>query len=107
MSKTLGKLNRALLMGAVLIGLGADPSQSERAVMSVQHKYEGESQSGSLQEAVMLALQQLDADLREGGVIDASASWTMTEISGKRGGIADSRSVKVKITAKRSPPWSR
>jgi hypothetical protein len=73
--------------------------------MSVQRTYEGESRDGNMQEAVDEVLQRLDADLGEGGVRDASASWVVTEISGERGGIAGFRRVKVKITASRSPKW--
>lgn len=73
--------------------------------MTVERTYEAESQDGNLLEAIETVRQQLDADLTEGGVRDASASWTVTEISGMSGGIAGFRSIKVKITAKRSPGW--
>ena len=73
--------------------------------MSVERVYEGESRDGKLQEALEIAIQRLNADLGEGGVRDASASWVITEISGKYGGIAGFTSVKAKITAKRSPEW--
>ena len=52
-----------------------------------------------------MALQRLDADLDEGGVDDAFASWVVTEISGKYGGYPGFRSVKAKIKAKRDPEW--
>jgi len=73
--------------------------------MSVQRAYEGESGKGNLQEALEMALQRLAADLHEGGVYDASASWVVTEISGNYGGLAGFQSIKVKIAAKRSPEW--
>jgi hypothetical protein len=71
--------------------------------MSAQRTYEAESKDGNLQEAIDAALRQLNADLAEDGVRDATATWTVTEISGKSGGWA--RFIKVKITAKRSPEW--
>jgi hypothetical protein len=68
--------------------------------------FQGESADGKLQEALESALQQLDRDLGEGPVSDARASWRIIEITGQRGGILPSRSVQVKITATRTPPWS-
>lgn len=73
--------------------------------MRVERTYEGESRNENLQEAIAMAPQRLDADLGEGGVSDGSASWTITQTSGTRGGFTGSLSIKVKITAKRSPPW--
>jgi hypothetical protein len=74
--------------------------------MSAERTYEAESKDGNLQEAIEAARQQLNMDLSENGVRDASASWTVTEISGKSGGFAGFCSIKVKITAKRSPEWA-
>lgn len=75
--------------------------------MSVERKYEGKSSDGSLQEALNDALHQLGADLGEGGVRDALASWVIAEIAGEYGGIAGFHTVKVKIAAKRLPEWPR
>lgn len=75
--------------------------------MSAKRTYEGKSPDGSLQDALKGALQRLDADLGEGGVRDASASWVVTEIAGEYGGLAPFHGVKVKIAAKRTPPWGR
>ncbi len=75
--------------------------------MSVERSYEGQASEGNLQEALNKALQQLGEDLGEGGVRDGLGSWVVTEIAGERGGIAGFHSVKVKITAKRSPEWPR
>jgi hypothetical protein len=59
-----------------------------------------------LQEAIAGALQHLEADLGEGNISDASASWIIAEISGEYGGFAGLRSVTAKLTATRSPPWT-
>lgn len=75
--------------------------------MSAERVYEGESWGGNLQEAVEKAVRRLDAEIGEGGVHDPSASWVVTEISGVHGGSsAGFRSIKAKITAKRTPPWA-
>ncbi len=74
--------------------------------MTSERIYQGESKDGKLQEALDNALQQLDGDLGEGGVSDATASWKIIEVTGQRGGIAAFRSVQVKIAAIRTPPWS-
>ncbi|RBP03119.1 hypothetical protein DFR50_14643 [Roseiarcus fermentans] len=73
--------------------------------MNVKHTYEGESGNESLQEAIEAALRMLAADLNQGGVRDASASWAISEISGTHGGLAGSRSIKVTIASERTPPW--
>lgn len=74
--------------------------------MASERSFQGESANGNLQEALDNALQQLAGDLGEGGVSDASASWKLIEVTGQRGGIAAFRSVQLKITATRNPPWS-
>lgn len=73
--------------------------------MSAERKYEGKSTANNVQEALDNALQRLAAELGEGGVRDASASWVASEIAGEYGGFAGFHSVKVKIVAKRSPDW--
>lgn len=73
--------------------------------MSKDRTYSGESDSGSLQDAISEALQKLEAALGEDGVRDASASWILAEVSGTYGGIANFNKVKAKIIAKRSPDW--
>ncbi len=75
--------------------------------MSAERVYEGESWGGNMQEAVDKALRLLDADLYEGGVHQPSVSWVITEISGVHGKTSTGfRSVKAKIKATRTPPWS-
>ncbi len=75
--------------------------------MSTERVYEGESWGGSLQEAVDKAVQRLDADLFEGGVHKPSVTWVVTEISGVHGkNSAGFRSIKAKIKATRTPPWT-
>lgn len=72
---------------------------------TVTRTYDGESRTGNLQEALDSALQQLDADLGEGGVYDAMASWKLVEITGQLGGIAGFDVVRVRISATRGPSW--
>jgi uncharacterized protein YidB (DUF937 family) len=72
----------------------------------MERTYEGESRDGNLQGALEGAVRQLNEDLHEGGVGDALASWVVTKIAGQQGGIAGFHSVKVTITAKRSPEWT-
>jgi hypothetical protein len=67
--------------------------------------YDGESLTGNLQEALDSALQQLGGDLGEGGVFDALASWSVVEVTGRLGGIAGFRTVRVRISATRGPSW--
>jgi hypothetical protein len=73
--------------------------------MDNERTYLGESDEGHLQEALSNALQKLDAAIAEDGVRDASASWTLAEISGLYGGFAGFTKVKARIVAKRSPDW--
>lgn len=73
--------------------------------MSVERTYEGESQDGNLQKALEDALHRLAADLGEGGVRDASASWVVSEIAGEHGGFTGLHSVTVKISTIRTPEW--
>lgn len=74
--------------------------------MNIEREYVGKSDH-SLQEALDKSLQHLAEQLGEGGIRDASASWVMTEIAGEYGGFAGRHSIKVTITAKRSPEWER
>lgn len=67
--------------------------------------YDGESPTGDLQEALDNALQQLSADLGEGGVADAMAQWSVVEITGRLGGIAGFDAVGVRVRATRGPSW--
>lgn len=67
--------------------------------------FEGQSKAGQLQAALDEALMQLDEALGKGGVADAMSTWTITKVTGERGSIAGLRSVKVTITATRTPPW--
>jgi hypothetical protein len=80
-------------------------SAREGNPMSVERIFDGQSTEGDLQEALNNALQRLSEDLGKDGVRDASASWIVTEIAGNRGGFAGFHSVKVSITAKRTPEW--
>jgi hypothetical protein len=72
---------------------------------TVTRTYDGESRTGNLQEALDSALQQLGADLGEGGVYDAMASWTLVEVTGQLGGIAGFDVIRVRIRATRGPSW--
>ena len=60
-----------------------------------------------VQGALDNALEQLDKALPEGGVRDAMATWKVAAMTGQRGGIAGLRTVKVTITAVRSPEWQK
>ena len=73
--------------------------------MKDERRYEGVSPDGNLQEALGNALQQLQNDIAEGGVRDASASWRLVEIRGQHGGFAGRYSVVAEITATRAPGW--
>ena len=73
--------------------------------MGNERTYVGESDEGNLQGALSKALQKLDSAVGEDGVRDASASWTLAEISGLYGGIAGFTKVKAKIVANRVPDW--
>lgn len=73
--------------------------------MSVKRVFEGESPKGNWQEALEKAIQLVAKDVGEGGVRDGRVSWLVTETSGEYGGIKGARSVKVKITATRTPHW--
>lgn len=84
---------------------GVAPANQKRG--SVERFYEGESAGGTLQEALDGALQKLDKDLPEGGIADAMASWRLLDVSGLRGGFPGFRSVKVRIAATRTPPWTK
>lgn len=77
---------------------GADRSVHER-------KFVGQSMDGQLQEALDEALKQLDLALGDGGAADAQAKWTITEVSGLRGGLVHTNQVHVTITATRTPEW--
>lgn len=69
--------------------------------------FEGESNDGQLQAALDEALTQLDKALGEGGVADAMATWTISKVTGRRGGIAGMHSLKVTIIATRTPAWGK
>lgn len=67
--------------------------------------FEGSSKSGKLQKALNGALKELNKTLSEGKVADASASWNLTAVSGKVGGIAGVNKLTVTIQATRTPAW--
>jgi hypothetical protein len=67
--------------------------------------FEGESANGTIQEGLDQALLKLEAALPEGGVADAMGTWRMLTVTGQRGGIVPLRTVKVLISAARTPPW--
>lgn len=91
----------------VVVTLESTASAANQKRGSVERLYEGESAGGTLQEALDGALQKLDKDLPEGGVADAMASWRLLDVSGLRGGFPGFRSVKVRIAATRTPPWTK
>ena len=70
-----------------------------------ERKFEGQSTDGQLQEALDEALKQLDLALGDGGAADAQAKWTITAVTGLRGGLLPTNKVNVTITATRTPEW--
>ncbi len=84
--------------GVIVKMFSGEPAAAERT-------FEGQSDDGQLQAALDGALMQLDKALGEGGVADAMSTWTITKVTGQRGSIAGVRSVKVTITATRTPAW--
>lgn len=91
----------ATVAGPVLGASAQEPSEKRKA----ERRFEGESKDGKLQEALDLALEQLDKAMGEGGVFDATGSWRLAEITGRRGGFAGQRSVRVTVAATRHPEW--
>jgi hypothetical protein len=91
----LGVTRRALLAAAGAAGLAATVTQSadadDKAV--VERTFDGESADGKLQAALDKALEQLDKALGEGGVRDATATWKVAAIGGKRGTFKGSSTV--------------
>jgi hypothetical protein len=72
-----------------------------------ERTFDGESEDGNLQTALDKALEQLDKALNEGSIRDASATWKVAAIGGERGTFKEGRTVKVAITATRSPQWDK
>lgn len=95
---------RGALAAAGALSLAA-ATTAEASTAAVERHYEGESAAGNLQEALDAALVKLDADLPEGGVSDAMATWRGVEVTGQRGGIAGFHSARIRIAATRSPDW--
>jgi hypothetical protein len=79
------------------------PDETDRS----ERRFDGVSKDGQLQSALDEALRQLGQALGDGGVADAMATWTITGVTGQRGGIVPFNTVKVTITATRTPPWSK
>lgn len=104
-----GVTRRALLAAAGAVGLAAAVTQNAVAddKARVERTFEGASEDGKLQAALDKALEQLDKALNEGGVRDATATWKVAAISGERGTFKQGRTVKVAITATRSPQWDK
>jgi hypothetical protein len=100
-------LGLGLAMVLSTLTLSGSRADEKVADKKVERTYEGDSKDGKVQEALDNALVKLDKDLPEGGVADASASWKLAEVSGQRGGLPGFRSVKVKITATRTPDWKK
>ncbi len=106
-----GVIHVVLRSALVVVGIGlaalvlASCAPTQAPDQTATRTYDGESRTGNLQEALDSALQQLDADLGEGGVYDAMASWTLVEVTGQLGGIAGFDVVRVRIRATRGPSW--
>jgi hypothetical protein len=83
------------------------PGAGDKEQGKNERTFEGQSKDGDLQDALHKALEQLDKTLGEDGVADAMATWKITDVSGERGGIAVQRTLKVTITASRTPPWNK
>jgi hypothetical protein len=66
---------------------------------------DGKSSKGELQDALEQAFQELNSQISEDGVRDATAAWRVIDISGEYGGVAGFQNVNVKIMATRTPDW--
>ena len=97
----------AVAGAASVLAATASRAAAEEPAKSKERTYEGESRAGKLEEALSQALGKLSGDLGAGGVADGLASWKLAEVTGQLGGFAGFHSVKVKITATRSPDWPK
>ena len=95
------------LAGVATVAATASAAIADEPAKGKERTYEGESRSGKLQEALDQALGKLSGDLGAGGVADGLASWKLADVTGQLGGFAGFHSVKVKITATRSPDWPK
>ena len=93
--------------GAATVAAAVPPAAAAEPAKGKERTYEGESRAGKLQEALDQALGKLGGDLGAGGVADGLATWKLAEVTGQQGGFAGFHSVKVKISATRSPDWPK
>ncbi len=70
-----------------------------------ERTFEGNSKSGKIQKALNSALKDLNKALSEGGVADASATWSLASVTGNVGGMTGASKLTVKIKASRTPAW--
>jgi hypothetical protein len=104
----ISRRNLLALAGVATAAAAAVPAQAgEEPAKGKERTYEGESRAGKLDEALSQALGKLSGDLGAGGVADGLATWKLAEVTGQLGGFAGFHSVKVKVTATRSPDWPK
>ena len=104
----ISRRNLLALAGVATAAAAAVPAQAvEEPAKGKERTYEGESRAGKLEEALSQALGKLSGDLGAGGVADGLATWKLAEVTGQLGGFAGFHSVKVKVTATRSPDWPK
>jgi hypothetical protein len=77
--------------GAILLLLPATPT-----AMRAKRRFSGTSKSGSLEEALGHAIASAE---RSAGHADALVTWRLDSVSGRSGGIAGLRELKVVIEA--------
>jgi hypothetical protein len=97
----------AVAGAATALAAAAPVAAADEPAKGKERTYEGESRAGKLDEALGQALGKLSGDLGAGGVADGLAAWKLAEVTGQLGGFAGFHSVKVKITATRSPDWPK
>jgi hypothetical protein len=107
MVDALTRRNLLTAAGAAAVAVSTPPAAEKEPAMSPQRTYEGESRAGKLDEALTQALGKLSDDLGAGGVADGLATWKLAEVTGQLGGFTGFHTVKVKITATRSPDWPK
>ena len=100
--------------GAVTLAVASEGAAQERKKAGgeepkkqVERTFEGESKEGKFQDALDRAVAELGKALGDGGVSDAQAAWKIAAVTGVSGGITGARSVKVTITATRTPDWPK
>ena len=106
-SAALGAVSRrALLASGVAATLLTGEASADDAY-GPERTFEGDSKTGNIQEALEMATKKLSGALGDGGAADATATWTVQHVTGMVGGLVPPHSVKVTITARRTPPWKK